>query len=415
MIQAELISIGDELLIGQTINTNAAWIGQQLALNGIQVGYGATISDQPDVKKQAFDSAFERSDLILVTGGLGPTKDDITKHVLADYFNTKLVVNESVLDHIQAFFEKRNRPMLEANNKQAELPENCTVLFNRMGTAAGMWFEKNGKVLISMPGVPYEMKTIFSEEALPKIVAQFPTVQLIHRTVLVQGIGESFLADQLKDWENRLRESGLSLAYLPSPGVVKLRITSLRGESDQQLIDGFVKELYSALPKNLFGEGENSLSQVVGELLREKKQTIGTVESCTSGAVAASLTSISGSSDYFQGSVIPYSNELKMRIIGVEPKIIEEFGAVSQQTIEALAISGKRILGVDWCVSTSGIAGPTGGNDLKPIGTIWVAIAGPNRVWSKLFRFGDNRERNIQMTVLSALNGLRCELLKLND
>ena len=411
MTEAEIICIGDELLIGQTINTNASWLGQQLASAGIRVIHSAVTTDERPAIVAAFDTAFNRADIIIVTGGLGPTKDDITKHVLCDYFDTKLVMNDEVLRHITSFFTKRNRPMLEVNTLQAALPEACEVLFNRQGTAAGMWFNRNGKVLISMPGVPYEMKSIFLEEALPKIKEQFETVNLYHRTVLTQGIGESFLADKMSDWENRLRADGLGLAYLPSPGAVKLRLTSYVGEKESALIDSYINELKAAIPQFAFGEGEQTLTEVVGALLRESGQTISTVESCTGGALSAMLTSIPGSSDYVHGSLVTYSNVLKTELAGVDAALFEDAGAVSKAVAEQMATGGKARLHTDWCISVTGIAGPGGGSDEKPVGTVWIALAGPQGVVSKQFNFGDHRERNVQMSVLSALNYLRCELL----
>jgi len=411
MIQAELISIGDELLIGQTVNTNASWLGQQLATIGIRVIHTAVIADEQDAITAAFDAAFNRASLIIVTGGLGPTKDDITKHVLCNYFNTELEINEEILAHITGFFTKRNRPMLEVNRLQAALPKSAKVLFNRQGTAAGMWFNNADKVLISMPGVPYEMKSIFTEEALPKISEQFQTVGLYHRTVLTQGIGESFLAESIADWEDRLRNDGLGLAYLPSPGIVKLRLTAYAGVIDADRVDSYLKELKERLPIAVYGEEEQTLPEVVGELLRQRGQTVGTVESCTGGAIAASLTSVSGSSDYVYGGLVTYSNALKFQLAGVDPMIIDAFGAVSQEVVEQMALGGREKLGVDWCISVSGVAGPTGGSDEKPVGTVWIGIAGKEGVLSKRFQFGDHRERNVQMSVLSALNYLRCVLL----
>jgi nicotinamide-nucleotide amidase len=411
MTQAEVISIGDELLIGQTINTNASWLGQQLAGVGIRVIHTAVITDERPAILAAFDAAFVRASLIVVTGGLGPTKDDITKHMLCEYFQTELEINEEILAHITEFFTKRNRPMLEVNTLQAALPKNCKVLFNRQGTASGMWFDHNGKVLISMPGVPYEMKSIFTEEALPRIKERFETVSLYHRTVLTQGIGESFLAERISDWEDRLRNDGLGLAYLPSPAMVKLRITSYNGGSETELVDNYVEELKTALPNYVYGEEEETLAEVVGKLLYKRTQTLGTVESCTGGSIAAMITSVSGSGDYFQGGLITYSNEFKTGFANVDPLVIAEYGAVSREVAEQMAIGGKKRMETDWAVAVTGIAGPTGGTDEKPVGTVWIAIAGPDGLWSREFYFGDHRGRNVQMTVLSALNFLRCALL----
>ena len=385
-------------------------MGQQFADCGIRVVHTAVISDEEDAITAAFDAAFERAAIVVVTGGLGPTKDDITKHVLCRYFDTELVMNEEVLAHITTFFTSRNRPMLEVNRQQAALPEKCTVLFNRQGTAAGMWFERDGKVLISMPGVPYEMKGIFTEEALPRIKDMFPTESLYQRTFLTQGMGESFIADKMADWENRLRADGLGLAYLPSPGMVKLRITAYKQE-DSNKVETYLKEAKAAMPVAVYGEEEDTLHEVVGKLLRDAGQTVATVESCTGGGIAAELTSISGASDYVQGGLVTYSNELKQLLAGVKAETLDRYGAVSQQVVEEMAMGGRSKLGVDWCVSVSGIAGPTGGSEEKPVGTVWIAVAGPNVLWSKCFRFGDNRERNIRMSILSALNALRCVIL----
>lgn len=415
MNTAEIISIGDELLIGQTINTNASWLGQEFARIGIKVKHVTTISDDEFEISTAIDTAFQRNDIIIMTGGLGPTKDDITKHVLAKYFQSELVVNEEVLQTVTSFFEKRNRPMLEVNTLQASVPAVCKVLPNKNGTAPGMWFDHKGKVLVSMAGVPYEMKAIFSEFALPKIKEQFKVQSLYQRTVLTQGIGESFLADQLSDWEDRLRAEGLELAYLPSPGMVKLRLTSFRGMNDVAVIEDYKAELLNRFPKNVFGFEEDSLAGVVGFLLQQNNLKIGTVESCTGGAIASAITAVSGASAYYTGSLLTYTENLKSELAGVSPLTIRNFGVVSSEVVQEMAEGGRARLDVDWCISVSGVAGPTGGTETCPVGTIWIGIAGPERTVTKRFQFGDNRERNIQMSVLSSLNYLRCELLGLNE
>lgn len=412
MINVEIISIGDELLIGQTINTNASWIGAQLAANGIKVSHVVTISDTWEAITAALEEAQGRSQVVLITGGLGPTKDDITKQVLCAYFDTELVLDEHVLNHVESFFIKRNRPMLEVNKMQAMVPEVCEVLFNEQGTAPGMWFEKEETVFVSMPGVPYEMKYLMESHVIPRLTKKFPLKKLVQKTYLTQGIGESFLAEKISDWENQLRSVGLDLAYLPSPGMVKLRISS--GSGDQARVDFFGEELKKMIPVYLYGEEEESLAHVVGKLLLENGQTIGTVESCTGGGIMASLTSISGSSGYVLGGLITYSNDLKIKLAGVSPQTLENFGAVSEETVLEMAAGGKKELGVDWCISVSGIAGPLGGSDEKPVGTVWIAIDGPNRKISRKFLFGTDRQRTVQMTVLTALNLLRCEILGIN-
>lgn len=415
MIRAEIIAIGDELLIGQTVNTNAAWLGEQLALVGIKVMHAVTISDEVQAIESAIDAALERSALVIMTGGLGPTKDDITKKVLASYFSSSMRIDPDVLNRVRTFFEKRNRPMLDVNLAQAEVPECCLVLTNQYGTAPGMWFEKNDSVLISMPGVPYEMKGIFTEEALPRILEKFPQSPLYHVTIQTQGKGESFLAHEMSDWENELRAAGLDLAYLPAPGLVKLRITSFRGEQDKERIADFVARFVQDNPKLVFGFGDDTLPEVVGRLLVNSGQTVSTIESLTAGSLAAYIGEVPGASNYLKGGLITYWEEQKILLAGVDPELIEREGVVSEAVACAMAQGTKARLGTDWCIATTGVAGPTGGTDEMPVGTVCIAIAGPQRTVSKKFLFSDNRLRNVQMTNLAALNYLRCEILGLND
>lgn len=412
MIHVEIISIGDELLIGQTINTNASWMGTQLADNGIKVSHVATISDSWDAISSALQDAQGRSQVVLITGGLGPTKDDITKQVLCSYFNTTLVLDEQVLKHVESFFIKRNRPMLDVNTLQAMVPEACEVLFNDQGTAPGMWFEKDGTIFVSMPGVPYEMKFLMETHVIPRLAERYPLKKLVQKTYLTQGIGESFLAERLEEWENQLRADGLDLAYLPSPGMVKLRISSNTGNEER--VNHYGPLLKEMIPAYLYGEEEETLTEVVGKLLEQRKETVGTIESCTGGALMANLTSISGSSAYVLGGLITYSNELKMKLANVQESTLERFGAVSEETVFEMASGGKAVLGTDWTISVSGIAGPLGGSEEKPVGTVWIAIDGPERKISWKFLFGTDRQRTVQMTVLTALNLLRCEILGIN-
>ena len=386
-------------------------MGQECSKLGIRIVHVTTISDEKQLIKDAVDEAFKRADLVLVTGGLGPTKDDITKYTLCEYFDSELEIHIPTLQRIEAFFSKRNRPMLEVNIRQAELPRKCTILENVNGTAAGMWFEKDGKILISMPGVPYEMKGIMMEQAFPRLKQKFALKALYHRTLMTQGIGESFLADQLQDWENEVREKGLGLAYLPSPGMVKLRLTSYEGESRAEEIDAYFKLLEERFPNYVYGKEDELIQLVLGRLLREKKMTIGTVESCTGGSLAQTLVSVAGASDYFQGSFLTYTNELKNRLVDVSKHDLDTVGAVSKEVVEQMAKNGREKLGVDICISTSGVAGPDGGTEELPVGTIWIGIATKDKVIAKKFQFGDHRERNIQMTVLTALNLVRCEIL----
>lgn len=412
MINVEIISIGDELLIGQTINTNASWMGAQLAVNGMKVSYVATISDTWEAITGALTEAHKRSQVVLITGGLGPTKDDITKQVLCAYFDTRLVLDQQVLNHVESFFIKRNRPMLEVNMMQAMVPEACEVLFNEQGTAPGMLFEKDGTIFVSMPGVPYEMKYLMETHVIPRLTVKYPLKKLIQRTYLTQGIGESFLADKISDWENQLRSEGLDLAYLPSPGMVKLRISSASG--NQERVAHYGEELKKMIPGYLYGKEDDTLPEVVGKLLLQNGETVGTVESCTGGSIMAALTSVSGSSAYVQGGLITYSNDLKIKFAQVSSETLEDFGAVSEETVLEMSAGGKKALNVDWCISVSGIAGPLGGSDEKPVGTVWIAIDGPERKVSRKFLFGTDRQRTVQMTVLTALNLLRCEILGIN-
>jgi len=408
----EILAIGDELLIGQTINTNASWLGQELSKIGARITRSLVIADDKNRILEALDQCYSETNCVIITGGLGPTKDDITKHTLCEYFETNLEIHQPTLAKIEAYFASRNRPMLESNIQQAALPVDCEILANNYGTAAGMLFEKNGRYCVSLPGVPYEMKGIVTEQLIPRLTQRFQLKAMYHYTALTQGIGESFLAEQISDWEDRIRERGFGLAYLPSPGLVKLRITSYEGKEDQADIMEFFQELATRLPEAVFGYESDSLPEVCGRLLTENQFSIGTVESCTSGLLAQQITSVSGASDYFMGSLLTYSNDLKHRLCDVSVNSILSQGAVSEQVALEMAENGAKKLGVDVCISTTGIAGPTGGSIDKPVGLVWIGLSISGKTVAKKFQFGDNRERNIQMTVLCALNWLRFELAK---
>lgn len=411
-MKAEIITIGDELLLGQVIDTNSSWLGQELNRIGARVHYKSTISDSREAILLALREASHRSDVVIITGGLGPTKDDITKVTLCDFFDTKLVLNQQVLDWVQSIFKNRNLPMLDSNNQQAMVPENCEVLWNKNGTAPGMWFYENGKAFISMPGVPFEMKTIFIEEAIPKLKACFSFPSILHRTIQTIGIGESFLAKKIAHIEDELPEH-IKLAYLPAVGSVRLRFSSY-GQNLQALeeeLNPIISNLYSEIGQHIFGEGEDSISEIVGNLLRKKKATISTAESCTGGFIAHQLTSIPGSSDYFIGSVISYDNRIKTDELGVGKNIIEKEGAVSEACVMAMAAGIRLKYNTTYAIATSGIAGPGGGTETKPVGTVWIAIATPDNVFARVYQMGDNRERTIQRTALTALEMLRKELL----
>lgn len=410
-MRVELINIGDELLIGQTINTNASWIGQFLSENGVRVSKSIVIQDEKDDIVNQLKDCLTRADVVLITGGLGPTKDDITKQTLCEFFGGKLVMDEETLKNITAYFEAKGRPMLESNINQAMIPDVCTLLQNFNGTAPGMWFEKEGKIVVSLPGVPYEMKPLMVSEVLPRLEERFEFADIYQASVVTTGIGESFLAETIRAWEDRLRAEELALAYLPSPGIVRLRVTSYRGQKDAEKVGKYIKELKEIIGDYYFGEENETLSGVVAKLLIESKSTVGTVESCTSGAIGAEITKTSGSSAYYEGSVVTYSNRLKNELIHVPYEILENQGAVSQECVEVMAVEGRKVLGVDYCISTSGIAGPDGGTPDKPVGTVWVAVAFEGGVYSNKFMFGSNRERNIQMSIFAGLNLLRLKLL----
>lgn len=406
-MKVEVLAIGDELLIGQTINTNAAWIGQEMSSRGYQVQRALVIEDKPDAITKALNGILPSSNCIIITGGLGPTKDDLTKYTLATYFDSPLEIHQATLAQIEGFFASRNKPMLEVNVQQAALPTKATILKNRRGTAAGMWFEQNGVIFISLPGVPYEMKTIMTEEAFPLLEQRYAGATLYHKTMHTQGIGESFLADQIADWEDRVRAAGLGLAYLPSPGIVKLRLSSYTGKENEAQITAFFHELEQRIPENIIGYDDCSLESVLGEQLLLKKATVGTVESCTAGLLAQHIASVSGASAYYQGALLTYSNELKVKIAQVNADTLSKHGAVSEEVAIEMAANGSKLLGVDYCLSTTGVAGPTGGSPEKPVGLVWVGLSGPNGTIAKKFQFGDNRQRNLEMTVLSAMNWLR--------
>jgi nicotinamide-nucleotide amidase len=409
---AEIITIGDEILIGQIVDTNSAWMGEQLNLIGIKVHQITSVSDNAEHIINALDEAKSRADIILITGGLGPTKDDITKHTLVKYFNTSLRFDEEVYQHVKALFARFGREVTDINKKQAEVPEGCTVIHNANGTAPGMWFEKDNKVFVSIPGVPYEMKKMMSVEILPRLKNKFSLPTIVHRTVLTQGIGESFLSEIIAEWENSLAP-GIRLAYLPSPGMVRLRLSS-SGNDEAALINAVeekIKQLDLLIQKHIYGYEKDTLEQIVGRLLKEKKQTLSLAESCSGGLIAHLVTSVPGSSAYFMGGVVSYSYESKTKMLGVSTETLEKVGAVSEEVVTQMALGAKQTFNTDWAISASGIAGPDGGTPDKPVGTVWIAVAGPDGVKAKKFQFGGDRERNIQVTAITGLNMLRKALI----
>lgn len=410
----EIVSIGDELLIGQTINTNASWMGEKLSELGVFVSRVVTVRDTEAAIWNAIDEGIANADIVFLTGGLGPTKDDITKKVITNYFEDELYIHEETLERVKGFFLRSNRPILNVTIQQAAVPKKCTVLTNLLGTAPGMWMEKNGKIVISLPGIPYEMEGIMENEVFPRLKDKLGANQFYSKTGNIQGVGETAIADKMKEWENDLRNNGLELAYLPSTGYIRLRITSSKGVQDEKLIDSYFRQLENAFPTNFYGYGEQTLQEVIGVLLKEKNATLATAESCSGGALAAKIVSIPGASDYFAGGFLTYTNELKHKILGVNNAHFNTVGAVSEEVVLEMAIGCKERLNVDYAISISGIAGPNGGTNEKPVGTVWIGIASPKGVKAKKYLFSNNRERTIIQTVYSALNMLRNELISNN-
>lgn len=412
MILAEIITIGDEILIGQVIDTNSAWIAEQLNLKGIKINRITSISDKKEEINNALNEAGLRADIILLTGGLGPTNDDITKNVLAEYFNAQLVFNQDALDNINRLFPGRGLKVTDVNRLQAYIPDKCKPVPNLNGTAPGMWFEEKGKIVISMPGVPFEMKAMVSDFILPELERRFVNSVIIHKTILTQGIGESWIAEKIRDWEEHLPEN-IKLAYLPQPGLVRLRLTGTGVDKPGlgRQIEHQVERLLSIIPDIVFGFDDQKLEEIVGSMLTERKLTLSIAESCTGGYISHLITSVPGSSAYFTGGVVSYSNEVKSDQLGVPDELIRRFGAVSEEVVIAMAKGIKRAFNTDFAISTTGIAGPDGGTPDKPVGTVWIAIATPEHVIAKRFQMGEHRMRNIQKSALSALNMLRKELL----
>lgn len=411
-MNASIISIGDELLIGQVIDTNAAWLGQELSKTGIKVQLRLTVGDDESEIVHALNIAKQKSQIILITGGLGPTKDDLTKQVLCDYFGCKMIFNEEIYSDIKEFFDRSNRPMIESNRQQAEVPDCCIPLRNKLGTAPGMWFDKEGKIFVSMPGVPFEMKAMIENEVLPMLKKRFSFPAIVHRTILTVGIGESFLAERISKWENALPEN-LKLAYLPNLSQVRLRISAYEGDEStlKKEIKEQEEELLPLIDKYVFGFENDSLEKVMGELLKKRNATICTAESCTGGYIAHRITSVPGSSAYFKGSVVSYANEIKENFIGVKKETIEQHGAVSEQTVTEMAQGVLRKMNTDYSIAVSGIAGPDGGTKEKPVGLVWVAVGTKQKTVAKQYQFFRNRQMNIEMTGVAALNMLRLLLI----
>ncbi len=412
--QAIIITIGDELLIGQTIDTNSAWIAQELNKTGINVKRRIAVADDKDAIAEALDGSLPHADIIFLTGGLGPTADDITKPMLCEYFGGKMVVNDTVLAHVRQIFAKRNRPFLERNLKQAEVPDNCTVLFNRMGTAPGMWFEKDNSIIISLPGVPFEMQTIVTEEALPRLRERFKGNFIVHKTLMAIGVGESFIADKIEDIETALPPH-IHLAYLPTPGFVKLRLSS-EGENKEAIereVNVHASLIGQRLGNVIAATEDIPLEEIVARALLMHRMSLGLAESCTGGYLANRITNVAGSSAFFKGSIVSYANEVKENLLSVSPETLRTVGAVSEATVIRMAEQARKVLRADVALSISGILGPGGGTPEKPVGLVWMAIAGKDKTISKEFHFFYDRPRNKEMAANAALNMIRLFLEEL--
>ena len=411
-MKAAIITIGDEILIGQTIDTNSAWIGSELSKSGFDVFRITSVHDGREDILYALDEVTGKADVAIITGGLGPTSDDITKPVLCEFFNTRLVMNGEVLKMIEEMMGRRKNPMNENNRRQAFVPESCRVLKNAKGTAPGMWFEKDGTIFISMPGVPSEMQYIMSEHVIPELNKRFKSQVILHRNIMTYGTFEARLAEILTDFEKGL-PANIKLAYLPSSGVIKLRLTGRGKDYNElnELLSGQVSELYRIIPEFIYGENEDSLEKVVGDLLKEKNQTVCTAESCTGGEIAHLITGIPGSSLYYKGSVIAYANSVKTRILNIPDEILSEYGAVSEEVVSYMANETRKLLATDYCIATSGIAGPDGGTESKPVGTLWMAVSSEMGTVTEKRIFGIDRITNIKRFSLAALNLLRKQII----
>ncbi len=412
-MKAEIITIGDEILIGQTVDTNSAWMANELNIIGVDVLRITSISDKKDEIFKALDSAKQLADIVFITGGLGPTDDDLTKKSLAEYFNTELIQDKEVLSHIERFVIKRKSSMNARNIQQADVPKNCKVIKNSLGTAPGMWFEQEGRVFISMPGVPFEMKEMMKTYLLPELAKKSTNSSILHKTILTQGCSESKLAEILEKWEYNLPDI-ISVAYLPTPGLIKLRLTA-KGENQnllKKLIEEQITELEKIIPELICGYDSDRLEEILGKLLIKYNKTLSTAESCTGGNIAHLITTIPGSSAYFKGGIIAYSNEIKENILSVSEINLDNYGAVSKQVVEEMAEGVRRLYSTDFAIATSGIAGPTGGSEDKPVGTTWIAVSNKTKIISKKFIFGNHRGRNINYASLTAINMLRKLILE---
>ena len=404
------ISIGDELLIGQVINTNAAWLGEHLSEAGFQLDSSLTIGDSENAILNAFDACMD-ADLVLVTGGLGPTADDITKPTVCKFFDTELEFCQAAYDNLVSLFERRGFKMSERNRGQAMLPKSCKYIPNTYGTAPCMWIEKNGVAFVFMPGVPFEMKGIFTDELLPRIKERFQAIPYEKRVVMTTGIGESFLADKIKDWEDALPEF-LSLAYLPQYGMVRLRLSGRHEDARllHETLDREVAKLVALISEYIFAMQDQSIERTVFDLLNSKGMTFASAESCTGGNIAHVITLIPGSSEVFKGTAVTYATPMKTKVLSVPAEMIEKYGVVSQEVVESMAIGVRDLMEADFGVATTGVAGPSGGTEENPVGTVWIGVASAKGVVSKRFNFGKDRENVINRATIAAYEMLRQQI-----
>lgn len=407
-MNATILTVGDELLIGQTIDTNSAYIGQKLNTIGIRVYQRIAVGDVAEQITEGLQRAASQSQVVIITGGLGPTKDDITKKTIAEYFGVGFTFYEEVWEKMKVIFEKRGAAVLEMNRGQAMLPSNALMLPNMRGTAQGMWFDENGVVYVSVPGVPHEMKYLIDTLIIPKLQTRFELPKILHRTLMTAGAGESSIAAILSDFENALPKY-MALAYLPDLGVLKLRLSAY-GEATEEEMDAQFNLLKTILGKYVYAEGEMSLHEFIGTQLFNQNKTLATAESCTGGYLSHLITSIAGSSQWFKGGVVSYSNEMKMQTLGVKSETLTKHGAVSEQTVLEMVSGILKMTDADYGIAVSGIAGPGGGTEEKPVGTVWIAVASREQTIARQFQFFPGRMENIRVSANAALNLLRTVL-----
>ena len=414
-MKAAIITIGDEILIGQIVDTNSAFIAKSLDRIGVEIYEMISISDSKQHILETFEKFQNKVDLVLITGGLGPTKDDVTKKTFCDYFGDELIVNKEVEEHVIELIERvMNRKASQINKDQALVPSKCTVLHNKVGTAPGMWMKKENTVFISLPGVPYEMKYLVENEIIPKVVREYKRPYILHKTILTYGQGESLVAERIENWENNLPDF-IKLAYLPSPGRVRLRLSS-KG-TDKEFLETSIAENVISLSKIIGDiivgyEDDETIESIVGHLLKQQNKTISTAESCTGGKIAQILTSVSGASNYFKGSVVSYATETKISVLGLSEELIKEHSVVSAAVVKQMAINVKTMMKTDYAIATTGNAGPTKGESNAEVGTVFIALATPNEVIFEEFNFGQPREKVIDRAVIKSMEMLRKEILK---